>query len=127
MGALGDIYFDEGYYAYVGSALNGLQSRISRHLKTGKKLHWHIDYLLQKATVKSIVLAKTEKRIECGLAELFSEKFGRITDFGSSDCHCRSHLFYGENKENLEKTAGEALKTRGLSPEIRRYGGGADD
>jgi len=123
VGALGEICFSEGYYAYIGSALNGLESRISRHLKTGKKLNWHIDYLLEKATVKSIVLAKTEKRIECGLAELFSEKFGRITGFGSSDCHCRSHLFYGENKENLEKTAGEALKSQGLSPEIRRYEG----
>lgn len=123
MGALGDICFSEGYYAYIGSALNGLEGRISRHLKTGKKNHWHIDYLLGKATVKSIVLAKTEKRIECGLAELFSEKFGRITDFGSSDCHCKSHLFYSENKGSLESTACEALKSQGLSPEIRRYEG----
>ena len=124
MGALGEICFDEGYYAYIGSALNGLNGRINRHLKKGKKLHWHIDYLLESATVKSVVTAKTEKRIECELAELFSGEFRRINGFGSSDCRCRSHLFYSENGEELGKAANEAIKSLGMSPEIRRYGGG---
>jgi len=48
VGALGEKCFDEGYYAYIGSALSGLKGRINHHLKTGKKLHWHIDYLLRK-------------------------------------------------------------------------------
>lgn len=46
-GKLGNISFPEGYYAYVGSALNGLEARIARHLKEDKLLHWHIDYFLQ--------------------------------------------------------------------------------
>ncbi|MEE8318148.1 MAG: DUF123 domain-containing protein, partial [Dehalococcoidales bacterium] len=43
--------FPGGYYAYAGSALNGIPARVRRHLSPAKKIHWHIDYLLQKATV----------------------------------------------------------------------------
>ncbi|MDZ4245940.1 MAG: DUF123 domain-containing protein, partial [Dehalococcoidia bacterium] len=42
-------YLEQGFYAYVGSALSGLDKRIGRHLKTRKKLFWHIDYLLDRA------------------------------------------------------------------------------
>ena len=51
IGKLGSVSFPAGYYAYVGSALNGLESRIVRHLKKEKSFHWHIDYFLQKARV----------------------------------------------------------------------------
>lgn len=39
IGSLGDIDFQEGYYLYIGSALNsgGLKGRINRHLKKEKK------------------------------------------------------------------------------------------
>ncbi len=127
MGALGDICFNEGYYAYIGSALNGLESRIKRHLGSSKKLHWHIDYLLEKAAVEVIVSAKTEKRIECELVELFAEEFRQITRFGSGDCRCNSHLFYSERGENLESIACDAIKSRGMNPEMRRYGKGEND
>ena len=46
VGRLGMLAFAKGYYAYVGSALGGLEQRIDRHLRTEKKLFWHIDYLL---------------------------------------------------------------------------------
>jgi len=36
VGALGEINFEPGYYAYVGSALGGMEGRIGRHLKRGK-------------------------------------------------------------------------------------------
>ena len=45
VGKLGKQVLEAGYYLYVASALNGLLSRISRHLQVDKKLHCHIDYL----------------------------------------------------------------------------------
>ena len=45
VGRLGDIVFPEGYWLYFGSALNGLEARLRRHLRHDKKLHWHVDYL----------------------------------------------------------------------------------
>ena len=40
VGGWQSIPFRDGYYAYVGSAMGGLQARIKRHLKRDKKLHW---------------------------------------------------------------------------------------
>jgi Uri superfamily endonuclease len=37
IGKLGNLTFENGYYAYIGSALNGLENRIDRHLKSNKK------------------------------------------------------------------------------------------
>ncbi|NIT57694.1 MAG: DUF123 domain-containing protein, partial [Aliifodinibius sp.] len=51
IGSLGFIDFMKGYYVYVGSALTGLEQRITRHFKVSKGehsvTHWHIDYLLK--------------------------------------------------------------------------------
>ena len=49
VGKLGKIAFKKGYYVYVGSAMNGLEQRLQRHLRSQKKFHWHIDYLLNQA------------------------------------------------------------------------------
>jgi Uri superfamily endonuclease len=50
VGALGTLVFSPGRYIYVGSALNGIEPRVSRHLRTNGghlgSIHWHIDYLL---------------------------------------------------------------------------------
>ena len=51
VGKLGNQVLEAGYYLYVGSALNGLRSRISRHLQVDKKLHWHIDYLTNAGNI----------------------------------------------------------------------------
>jgi Uri superfamily endonuclease len=48
VGKLGNISFPYGYYAYVGSVLNGLEARIARHLKEEKLFHWHIDLQVPK-------------------------------------------------------------------------------
>ncbi len=54
IGKLGILSFKRGYYAYVGSAMNGLEGRIRHHLRHNKKMHWHIDYFLSKAEIKEI-------------------------------------------------------------------------
>ncbi len=49
IGKLGSMQFRKGYYIYVGSAMGngGLRARVGRHLSGQKKMHWHIDYLLE--------------------------------------------------------------------------------
>ena len=95
IGKLGIYDFPPGYYVYVGSALAGLHGRLKHHLKSEKRLHWHIDYLLQQATVVQIWCALGEDRLECIwnaiLAEL-PEATPIIPGFGSSDCRCHTHL-----------------------------------
>jgi len=49
IGKRGSINFRRGYYIYVGSALNSLESRLKRHLSHNKKLFWHVDYLLNSS------------------------------------------------------------------------------
>ena len=97
VGKLGCFRFPAGYYVYTGSALNGLESRIARHLRPGKRLHWHIDYLLQHSRVVDVITYRTTERLECH----FNQRILSLPDckipvksFGSSDCNCPSHLAY---------------------------------
>jgi len=64
-GSLKALHFPGGYYAYVGSAMGGVQSRLSRHFEGNKKSHWHIDYLLQKASISDVIVCEAKDRIEC--------------------------------------------------------------
>jgi Uri superfamily endonuclease len=102
IGKLGLIQFEEGYYAYVGSALNGLDQRIKRHLRKQKKIHWHIDYLLNSSTIISVFYTEKNKRQECDIAHMLEKNFPFIPGFGCSDCSCKSHLFYGSSEKITE-------------------------
>jgi Uri superfamily endonuclease len=95
VGKLGKIHFKKGIYAYVGSAFNGLEARINRHLRKTKKKHWHIDYLLDFAEVVDVFYKENEKKEECYIAKKLEENSAPIPGFGCSDCRCKSHLFYG--------------------------------
>lgn len=101
IGKLGKIQFRKGNYVYIGSALNGLEKRIQRHYKNQKKLHWHIDYLLEKAIIIDVFFKDTKAREECDIAYKFN-KLKPICGFGCSDCKCNSHLFFGSNDEIME-------------------------
>jgi len=112
VGALGKISFEKGTYVYIGSGMgsNGstaLEGRVNRHIRpsTQKKIHWHIDYLLnhEKSSLNRLFLIPSLKRLECIIAREiveFSDSF--IRDFGSSDCHCKSHLFYFKEFEDFK-------------------------
>ena len=102
VGRLRDIRFPCGYYAYVGSAMGGVESRVSRHLRRNKKRHWHIDYLLDKASIIDISVCESGDRVECAIAEALGSKFDSISGFGSSDCHCRSHLFFADEERQMK-------------------------
>lgn len=112
VGKLGTFHFGKGYYAYVGSAMNGIDARIGRHMRHDKKKHWHIDYLLEKGIIRQAWYVEG-KRDECKIARSMEGKFNSIAGFGSSDCRCRSHLFYSKSIAGLV----EAVEAMGL----RRY------
>jgi Uri superfamily endonuclease len=103
IGKLGHIDFPASWYVYVGSALNGIEHRIDRHFSQKKKQHWHIDYFLNYSHLHQAYCKENPKREECNIAHLFAKKFQLIPSFGSSDCNCKSHLFYGD-KQDLIKT-----------------------
>jgi len=95
VGSLGKIAFNKGYYAYIGSALNNLEKRIERHIRKHKKIHWHLDYVLQNRNVKIITVfyKKSVKKKECIIAKSVAQYGKAIQKFGCSDCKCESHLF----------------------------------
>ena len=99
VGKLGKIDFKKGYYVYVGSAMNGLKQRLQRHLRSQKKTHWHVDYLTSQAKITNIFLKLSNHKQECKIAQTLAAKLSAITEFGCSDCKCKSHLFYGSYKE----------------------------
>lgn len=107
IGKLGKFNFPAGYYVYTGSAMNGLENRIARHLREDKKLHWHIDYLLQHAEVTDVITHITDKPMECKYNQIIANLSDAriiVPKFGASDCSkCISHLFYFSNRPNLSK------------------------
>lgn len=109
VGALGEIGFEAGGYAYVGSAFGpGGLSRVDRHreLAAGERStrHWHVDYLLCHPAA-SLYEAVTfpGRDVEC---ELASDLPGRPIDrFGASDCPCDSHLLWTNEPDRLLQAA----------------------
>lgn len=93
IGKLRKINFSAGTYAYIGSAMNSLEKRIERHKRQNKKLHWHIDYLLKYGKITAVKTIESETKNECEVAKKFW-KYSSIKNFGSSDCKCKSHLFF---------------------------------
>jgi Uri superfamily endonuclease len=120
IGKLGTFDFPAGYYLYVGSALGpgGLRARLARHRRGsespsgsnsgqgGKKLHWHIDYLLQQAQLIEVWSMVSEERLECKWGEVARRLSGAqvpVRGFGSSDCRCPAHLIYFSARPDRER------------------------
>jgi Uri superfamily endonuclease len=105
VGALGEVAFEAGLYAYVGSAQNNLESRVKRHLRKEKRLFWHIDYLLADpaANVTEVYCLEGDKTCECKIAQLLSQHGKPVAGFGCSDCRCSSHLFSSDSFAVLKK------------------------
>jgi Uri superfamily endonuclease len=90
--------------------MNSLIKRIERHLSHEKKMHWHIDYLLnnKNSEIDEVLFNISTKKIECELAKIISKKGEEIPKFGSSDCNCNSHLIYFKLKKDALCTVKEA-------------------
>jgi len=110
VGALGEMHFRAGAYAYVGSAMSGLDARIARHLRDDKRLHWHVDYLLQHAEVVDVVRVECDERLECRIASALAERLDAVEGFGCTDCGCASHLFYARRIDELRDAVAGAVE-----------------
>ncbi len=96
-------FFNDGYIIYVGSAGNGFNKRVLRHL-TSKRKKWHIDYISQAiASMPSFIClvkggfgVELEDRLASRLAHLFTP----IGMLGSSDAN-EPHLFYTNDMEMI--------------------------
>ena len=98
VGALNTLRFRAGYYLYVGSAMKHLTARINRHQRKGKKPHWHIDYLTEIADHVLPIPVRSSQRLECAISQAVSAMAQPgPAGFGSSDCHCGTHLFSMED------------------------------
>ncbi|MFQ5660686.1 MAG: DUF123 domain-containing protein [Gammaproteobacteria bacterium] len=99
IGNLGRFNFEEGWYAYVGSAFGpgGLKARLRHHLYNRAKPRWHIDYLKVHIQMMHVWFSTDPQRLECIWARQLAklEVSGQpVPGFGSSDCHCPTHLFH---------------------------------
>ena len=106
VGAIGELAFCPGCYAYCGSARRNLSGRLSRHRTRRKRLRWHIDYLTcrEEVSVERTETFPLSTVTECELNSLVQglPRMTSIPDFGSSDCKCSSHLTYiGEDSAGL--------------------------
>lgn len=119
IGSLGYLLFEKGYYVYIGSALNGLEGRIARHLKRHKKMRWHIDYLLScgNAKVEGVFVKQTSRREECTMAGKMVLVGKQVPKFGCGDCKCKSHLFKAPVNGALGAFRRAKLRNFSLAPE----------
>lgn len=99
IGSLGEIRFRRGWHIYVGSARGpGGFARVSRHRRLAisgdRAPRWHVDHLLLSPSfiLRHAVCGSTGEDLECALARVLGSR--GIPSFGSSDCTCKSHLFY---------------------------------
>ena len=114
-GALGHISLPAGDYCYVGSAMGGLDQRVSRHLFHEKCIRWHIDYLTTVCSDMHALEHEGTSISECGLGRMIAEAGGEpaIVGFGCSDCNCQTHLFRipRECAERILKAEGMVIFT----------------
>lgn len=85
-----------GRYVYCGSAYGpgGIAARVGRHLRTDKKLRWHVDHLTHAGTVVDVMPVIGGR--ECDLLAAVLTTPGAhvpLRRFGGMDCiSCPAHL-----------------------------------
>ena len=99
IGRCGSLAVRPGWYVYIGSAFGpgGLRARLRHHCRVSERPHWHIDYLRRAATPELVWYSHDPQHRE----HSWAESVGRLGSaqvplpgFGTSDCNCRSHLFF---------------------------------
>jgi len=106
IGRLGTFEFPAGFYLYFGSALGpgGVEARVARHQRADKRRHWHIDYLLERASLVNVRAVHSNERLECQWAAVARREPGASVPaprFGASDCRCAGHLVRWESSADL--------------------------
>jgi Uri superfamily endonuclease len=78
----------------------GLKARLSRHMRRGKSVRWHVDQLTEQGLVIGSWIFPGGDG--CKLVQMCSYLPMPIAGFGSSDCAtCRSHLLQRSNGRAL--------------------------
>jgi endonuclease-3 len=121
VGALGEVAFAAGAYAYTGSAFGpGGFARVERHreLAAGERdaRHWHIDYLLGHPGASVAAVVRTaDADVECAVGRALAEtdESERVAGFGASDCDCESHLVRAADCERLRRAVERAHEAAG--------------
>lgn len=99
VGRIGQVSLKAGYYVYVGSAHGpgGVSARVGRHLSRKKTIHWHIDYVTTRIPVFFVLYKYSSQRLEHNWSACIAGMRGveiAAKGFGSSDCRCRTHLYF---------------------------------
>ncbi len=121
IGRLGVFSFKQGFYAYVGSALNSLKARVERHVRKKGAKFWHIDFLLRREGVYilEVFFSFTKAKFECKVASMVKGEVV-VRRFGSSDCKCPTHLFYlGNDFPTARLKVFKAFRRAGLNAQCR--------
>ncbi len=99
------VKFSKGYYYYSGSAQKNYSSRLERHLKPFKKIHWHIDHITTVPTnkiTKIFLFENAPRETECKVVRDLINHFNlseKFKGFGNGDCKtCGTHLLYSPEK-----------------------------
>ncbi len=106
IGKHGNLTIRPGFYVYIGSAFGpgGVWARVSHHKKIQPSPRWHIDYLRKYVGLiefwYSLDIQKREHQW-AGLLEKQCSTTVPMAGFGSSDCHCTSHLFFNASKPDF--------------------------
>lgn len=112
VGKWGVIHIEPGYYLYVGSAFGpgGINARVTRHHRTNKEKHWHIDYLREHMDLISVCYSYDNKKLEHQWAQALSAMadMDPVHGFGCSDCQCYSHLFRTINEPRFKLFSNKA-------------------
>jgi len=102
IGSWGCLDIEPGYYIYVGSAFGpgGVQARVSRHCRSTKSKHWHIDYLREFVVPFCAWYSHEPVFLEHRWARTIPAMIDTspVKGFGCSDCKCHAHLFYMTTK-----------------------------
>jgi len=119
VGRLGDLRLQSGFYVYVGSALGsgGVRARLAHHMRPAERPHWHIDYLRPHTTLEQIWFTYDRKSPEHDWARCFAGMRGAsmpLAGFGSSDCDCKTHLFFFERRSQTRLVNAVSHEFRGL-------------
>jgi len=110
VGSLGELNLEKGYYLYIGSGGRNIYKRISRHFRLAKKRKWHIDYITNiYPAIDAFIVSGVD---EYALSQYFYKKGLKfIPKFGATDKKSVSHLYYLNNKSQVEDIIMELKKS----------------
>lgn len=124
VGRLGVRTLGAGWYLYVGSAQGpgGIAARCGRHLRSDKRLRWHVDYLLAALRLQEVWFRCDAALLEhqwAGVLHAWPAFEVAWPGFGASDCRCTGHLIYSADEPRLAD-AGAIFGGRGPDRVMRK-------